>query len=200
MVRVCCDHRPWLNPVCCVYARARVRACACNRALQACANSTGLKQERWHFWVTTAEIRLQTVLSVPVLYGECAQPGQVDSGVPMLSNKPLTTPPLPPPPLYSSCSKFTQVLQGFGLSCVHKDTVVVFKAENHVRFVSLTPPCTSLLHRKKKTCPLLSQTPSVTFFSPFYCNLHPVEKLPLHVPGKATFSVEWKVNASVVLF
>lgn len=36
-------------------------------ALQVCTNSTGPKQERWHFWLTTGEIQLQTVLSVPVL-------------------------------------------------------------------------------------------------------------------------------------
>lgn len=63
VVHVCCDHRPWLNPAVCECECESV----CNRALQVCTNSAGLKQERWHFWVTTGEIRLQTVLSVPVL-------------------------------------------------------------------------------------------------------------------------------------
>lgn len=59
VVRVRSDHRPW--------------HCACagtsvdGRALQVCTNSTGPKLERWHFWLTTGEIQLQTVLSVPVL-------------------------------------------------------------------------------------------------------------------------------------
>lgn len=106
VVHVCCDHRPWLNPACvCVCKCVCVYVCKCNRTLQVCTNSAGLKQERWHFWVTTGEIRLQTVLSVPVL---CAsRPSLVDPvqssrcAHTALSNTPLTPPPLLPLPSVS---------------------------------------------------------------------------------------------------